>query len=84
MTIFDEFGSGTSAPHVQVIGTTGAGKGVSLGVMASQFLELGEAVFFCDPYEAWAPSVLKELTQSSYSSTTFFNHQKENYHANLR
>jgi hypothetical protein len=54
-----EFGSGTSAPHVQVIGTTGAGKGVSLGVMASQFLELGEAVFFCDPKnDEWAPSVM--------------------------
>lgn len=54
-----EFGGGTSAPHVQVIGTTGAGKGVSLGVMASQFLERGEAVFFCDPKnDEWAPSVM--------------------------
>lgn len=56
---FIEFGGGTSAPHVQVIGTTGAGKGVSLGVMASQFLERGEAVFFCDPKnDEWAPSVM--------------------------
>ena len=54
-----EFGGGTSAPHIQVIGTTGAGKGVSLGVMASQFLERGEAVFFCDPKnDEWAPSVM--------------------------
>lgn len=54
-----QFGSGTSAPHCQVIGTTGAGKGVSLGVMASQFLERGEAVFFCDPKnDEWAPSVM--------------------------
>lgn len=54
-----EFGGGTSAPHTQVIGTTGAGKGVSLGVMASQFLERGEAVFFCDPKnDEWAPSVM--------------------------
>lgn len=53
------FGGGTSAPHVQVVGTTGAGKGVSLGVMASQFLERGEAVFFCDPKnDEWAPSVM--------------------------
>ncbi len=54
-----EFGTGTSAPHVQVIGTTGAGKGVVLCIMSSQFLELGEAVFFCDPKnDEWAPSVL--------------------------
>lgn len=47
------------APHVQVIGTTGAGKGVVLGVIASQFLERGEAVFFCDPKnDEWAPSVM--------------------------
>lgn len=56
---FIEFGGGTSAPHVQVIGTTGAGKGVSLGVMASQFLERGEAVFFCDPKnDEWATHVM--------------------------
>jgi len=59
-----EFGGGTSAPHVQVIGTTGAGKGVSLGVMASQFLERGEAVFFCDPKnDEWAPSVMFAAAQ---------------------
>ncbi|ADL55549.1 type IV secretory system conjugative DNA transfer family protein [Gallionella capsiferriformans] len=59
-----EFGGGTSAPHVQVIGTTGAGKGVSIGLMASQFLELGEAVFFCDPKnDEWAPSVLYAAAQ---------------------
>ena len=57
--VYIEFGGGTSAPHVQVIGTTGVGKGVSLGVMASQFLERGEAVFFCDPKnDEWAPSVM--------------------------
>lgn len=57
--VYIEFPGGTSAPHVQVIGTTGAGKGVSLGVMASQFLERGEAVFFCDPKnDEWAPHVL--------------------------
>lgn len=47
------------APHIQVIGTTGAGKGVVLGVIANQFLERGEAVFFCDPKnDEWAPSVM--------------------------
>ena len=57
--VFVNFPRGTSAPHVQVCGTTGAGKGVSLGLMAAQFLERDEAVFFCDPKnDEWAPSVL--------------------------
>ena len=57
--VFVEFGKGNSAPHVQVVGTTGAGKGVSLGIMASQFMGRGEAVFFLDPKDdEWAPSVM--------------------------
>lgn len=52
--------SKNNAPHIQVIGTTGAGKGVSFGVMASQFIERGEAVFFCDPKnDEWAPHVVR-------------------------
>lgn len=58
------FGSGTSAPHLDVIGTTGAGKGIALGVLASQFLERGEAVFFCDPKnDEYAPSVMYAAAQ---------------------
>ena len=57
--VYIEFGKGNSAPHVQVVGTTGGGKGISLGVMASQFLQRGEAVFFLDPKnDEWAPSVM--------------------------
>jgi len=57
--VYIDFPVGTSAPHAQVVGTTGAGKGVSLGVMAAQFLARGETVFFCDPKnDEWAPHVL--------------------------
>lgn len=50
--------------HIQVVGTTGAGKGVILCVLASQFLDQGEAVFFCDPKnDEWAPSVLYASAQ---------------------
>lgn len=57
--VFIDFPAGSSAPHTQVVGTTGAGKGVSLGVMAAQFLARGETVFFCDPKnDEWAPHVL--------------------------
>ncbi len=62
--IYIPAGSGNNAPHIQVIGTTGAGKGVSFGVMASQFLARREAVFFCDPKnDEWAPHVLHEAAQ---------------------
>ncbi|MDD4911915.1 MAG: type IV secretory system conjugative DNA transfer family protein [Sideroxydans sp.] len=56
---FIEFGTGNSAPHIQVIGTTGAGKGVSLGVMGSQYLERQESVFIFDPKDdEFFPSVM--------------------------
>lgn len=55
---------GTSVPHIQVVGTTGAGKGVSLCVMAAQFMERGESVFYCDPKnDEWAPHVLHHAAQ---------------------
>lgn len=56
--------TGTSAPHIQVVGTTGSGKGVALGVMGSQFLEREEAVIFCDPKDdEWAPHVMFAAAQ---------------------
>jgi len=64
----------TSAPHIQVAGTTGAGKGVSLGVMAAQFLERGEAVFYCDPKnDEWAPHVLHAAAQRTGKPFHFIN-----------
>lgn len=51
---------GASVPHIQVVGTTGAGKGVSLCLMAAQFIERGESVFYCDPKnDEWAPHVMR-------------------------
>lgn len=48
-----------SLPHVQVVGTTGAGKGVVLSMLAAQCLTRGEAVFYLDPKDdEWAPHVL--------------------------
>lgn len=46
--------------HVQVIGTTGSGKGVASAVLLSQALRAGEAVFVLDPKDdEWAPHVLR-------------------------
>ena len=50
--------------HVQVVGTTGSGKGIALAIMAAQFLERGEAIFFMDPKnDEWAPHVLYDAAK---------------------
>jgi hypothetical protein len=50
-----------STSHIDVIGTTGAGKGVISGVMLSQAVKHGEAVFVLDPKnDEWAPHVLSQ------------------------
>lgn len=50
--------------HVQVAGTTGGGKGIALAIMAAQFLERGEAIFFMDPKnDEWAPHVLYDAAK---------------------
>lgn len=77
--VFINFGASTSAPMVQVCGTTGAGKGVSLGLMATQFLERGEAVFFCDPKnDEWAPSVMYEAAKRLGKPYFFVNLNRPN------
>lgn len=64
--VYLDMGGSTSAPHVQVVGTTGGGKGISLGVMAAQFLMRDEAVFFCDPKnDEWAPHVLYSVAKKA-------------------
>lgn len=45
--------------HIQIVGGTGAGKGLATGVLLAQALRAGEAVFVLDPKnDEWAPSVL--------------------------
>lgn len=46
--------------HVQLIGTTGAGKGVASAILLAQALRDGEAVVVIDPKDdEWAPHVLR-------------------------
>jgi len=48
-----------SLPHIQVAGTTGAGKGIFLGMIGPQCLLHGEPVFYLDPKDdEWGPHVL--------------------------
>jgi hypothetical protein len=72
--IYINIPSNTSAPHIEVAGTTGSGKGVSLGVMAAQFLQRGEAVIYCDPKnDEWAPHVLYDAAQRNGKPFHFIN-----------
>lgn len=77
--VYAELGGSTSIPHCEVIGTTGAGKGVLLGIMAAQFLARGEAVFFCDPKnDEWAPHVLLDAAKRSGKQYYFINLNRPN------
>lgn len=50
--------------HVQVIGTTGAGKGIASTVLLAQSLRAKEATFVIDPKnDEWAPHVLRQEAQ---------------------
>lgn len=60
------FWAAPTLPHVQVAGTTGAGKGVVLGSLAAQCLTAGEAVFWLDPKnDEWAPHVLSDAAKKA-------------------
>lgn len=72
--LYLDMGGSTSAPHIQVVGTTGAGKGVSVGVMAAQFLMRDEAVFLCDPKDdEYAPFVLHSVAKKAGKPFHFVN-----------
>lgn len=61
-------------PHIQVVGTTGAGKGVALAVMGWQWIKSGEAVFFIDPKDdEWAPHVFAEAARQAGAKHHFIN-----------
>lgn len=53
--------AGKTLPHVEVAGTTGSGKGVFIGMLISQNIGQGEAVFVIDPKddEAWGSGGLR-------------------------
>ena len=50
-----------TSTHVDIIGTTGAGKGAAAGVLLSQSISHGEAVFIFDPKnDEFLPHVLRD------------------------
>lgn len=51
--------AGKTLPHVEVAGTTGSGKGIFIGMLISQNIGQGEAVFVVDPKnDEWLPHVV--------------------------
>lgn len=58
--------TGETLPHVQVAATTGAGKGVFLGMIAAQCLRNGESVFWLDPKDdEYGPFVLSRAAEDA-------------------
>lgn len=50
--------------HVDLIGTTGAGKGIAASVLLAQAARHGEAIFVLDPKnDEWAPHVLQRVAE---------------------
>lgn len=53
-----------SVRHAVCSGSTGTGKGIGITVMATQFLQLGEALFYFDPKDdEWSPHALFQECQ---------------------
>ncbi len=77
--VYIEAASGGSIPHMGVIGTSGGGKGVSLGVIAAQLVDRSEAVFFLDPKnDEFAPHVLFAAAERSHKPYHLINLNRPN------
>lgn len=52
--------------HVQIVGTSGFGKGVATGILLSQAMRAGETVIIFDPKnDEWAPHVLRQSAEQA-------------------
>lgn len=75
---------GKTLPHVEVCGMTGSGKGVVLGVIASQCVEKGEAVFILDPKnDEWFPHVAHAAAKNAGAKYQFIDLTAEEYQFNI-
>ncbi|SNS03684.1 Type IV secretory pathway, VirD4 component, TraG/TraD family ATPase [Methylobacillus rhizosphaerae] len=64
--------------HVDVIGTTGSGKGVAAGVLLSQALASGECVVVVDPKnDEWLPYVMREAARQANVPYVYIDLQSE-------
>ncbi len=52
--------------HADIIGTTGAGKGVAAGILLYQSIIAGEGVFVMDPKDdEWAPHLYRKACEDA-------------------
>ena len=64
--------------HVDVIGTTGSGKGVAAGVLMSQAVASGECVVVVDPKnDEWLPHVMREAAAHANVPYVYIDLQSE-------
>lgn len=69
--------------HVDVIGTTGSGKGVAAGVLLSQAVASGECVVVVDPKnDEWLPHVMRESAAHANVPYVYIDLQSEQHQWN--
>lgn len=70
--------------HADIIGTTGAGKGVASGILLYQSILAGEGVFVLDPKnDEWAPHLYKKACEDAGKPFVLIDLNKPEYQMNL-
>ncbi|GAB7197435.1 hypothetical protein OS11_37110 [Dickeya oryzae] len=70
--------------HADIIGTTGAGKGVAAGILLYQSILAGEGVFIMDPKDdEWAPHLYRKACEDAGKPFALIDLRKPHYQLNL-
>lgn len=70
--------------HADIIGTTGAGKGVASGILLYQSILAGEGVFVLDPKnDEWAPHLYRQACEDAGKPFLLIDLNKQEYQINL-
>jgi len=70
--------------HADIIGTTGAGKGVATGILLYQSILAGEGVFIMDPKDdEWAPHLYRKACEDAGKPFALIDLRKQEYQLNL-
>ena len=70
--------------HADIIGTTGAGKGVATGILLYQSILAGEGVFVMDPKDdEWAPHLYRKACEDAEKTFALIDLRKQTYQLNL-
>lgn len=70
--------------HADIIGTTGAGKGIAAGILLYQSILAGEGVFVMDPKDdEWAPHLYRKACEDADKTFCLIDLRKPQYQLNL-